>query len=76
MSKDLLREICSFQWKFCVEVQKMSTILDILQLLVEIKMIPCMPELYTACIFFITIPVIVESCKQSFSKLKLIRTYL
>ena len=35
-----------------------------------------MPELGTACILFCTLPVMVSSAERSFSKLKLIKSYL
>jgi hypothetical protein len=76
ISEDLLAEIRAFRREFSLEVQKMSTVSDILQLLVELKMVACMSELCTACVLFITIPVTVASCEWSFSKLKLIKTYL
>jgi len=37
---------------------------------------PSVPELDTACVLFATIPVTVASAERSFSKLKLIKTYL
>ena len=35
-----------------------------------------MPELVTACVLFMTLPVTVATAETSFSKLKIIKTYL
>ena len=54
----------------------MSTVIEILNFLLSSKLIPSIPELITLLILFITIPVTVAIVKRSFSKLKIVKSYL
>ena len=61
---------------FLGEIETSKTFLDLLKLIISSKIMPSVPELDTACVLFATIPVTVASAEHSFSKLKLIKTYL
>ena len=50
--------------------------MDLLKLIISSKIMSSVPELATACVLFATIPVTVASAERSFSKMKLIKTYL
>ena len=73
---NFVSELRSFRCSFCVELQTMKTVLDILKLLVDSHIMSSVPELATACVLFVTLPVTVASAERSFSKLKLIKTFL
>ena len=47
-----------------------------MQLMYDYKVISSFPELQKLLVLFMTIPVTVASAERSFSKLKLIKTYL
>ena len=47
-----------------------------LKLIVDSNMATSVPEVTAACALFLTLPVTVSSAERSFSKLKLIKTYL
>ena len=47
-----------------------------LKLIVDSNMATSVPEVTAACVLFSTLPVTVASAERSFSKLKLIKTYL
>ena len=61
---------------FLGEIETSKTVLDLLKLIISSNIMPSVPELATACVSFATIPVTVASAERSFSKLKLIKTYL
>ena len=50
--------------------------LDILELIMSYHITSSIPELATACVLFATLPVTVATAERSFSKLKIIKTYL
>ena len=50
--------------------------MDLYKLLIDSHMTASVPELTTVCALFLTLPVTVASAERSFSKLKLIKTYL
>ena len=74
-----VKEILSFRSTFGHEIEKSSSIRDLADLLI-IKnhfMSSCFPEvLCIAFLLFVIIPVTMASAVRSFSKLKLIKTYL
>ena len=47
-----------------------------MKFIISSQIMSSVPELATACVLFATIPVTVASAKRSFSKLKLIKTYI
>jgi len=51
-------------------------VLDVLKLLLSSHMAASVSELTTVCALFLTLAVTVASAERSFSKLKLIKTYL
>ena len=78
ISDSFAREILSFRSTFRNEIEKSSCIRDLADLLI-IKnhfMLCSFPEVCTALMLFLTIPVTTASAERSFSKLKLIKTYL
>ena len=75
-SEDLISEIRAFAVEFKDEIAEKRTIQDLLQLLYDYKIISSFPQLHKLFILFLTIPVTVASAERSFSKLKLIKSYL
>ena len=73
---NLVQEISSYQEEFHEDLYKIETVRDTLQHLIKVKLIALMSELATACVLFIILPMTVALCEQSFSKLKIIKTYL
>lgn len=66
----------SFATEFKEEIGKAKSITDLLQLLYDYKLISSFPQLQKLLILLLTIPVTVASAERSFSKLKLIKSYL
>jgi len=66
----------------CVQGQyKKTTVIDVVELAAFLivknySLLPTFPDLYTAFLLFLTLPVTVATAERSFSKLKLIKTYL
>jgi len=78
IDSDFVAEVRSLRRKFRgeIETSKTITVVDLLQLIINSKIMSSVPELATACVLFATIPVIVASAERSFSKLKFKNTYL
>ena len=73
---DFSSEVLSFRREFGGELKSLNTVMDLFKLLFDSHMTASVPELTTVCALFLTLPVTVSSAERSFSKLKLIKTYL
>ena len=79
LGEDLVTEVRSFRRQFLKELQGDSTtvsVLDMYNILIDARLQASMPELVTACVLFLTLPVTVATAERSLSKLKIIKTYL
>ena len=76
LGEEFVMEVRSFRREFRLQLQDFQSVMDVLELLVSTHMLSSMPELGTACVLFCTLPVTVSSAEHSFSKLKLIKSYL
>ena len=72
---DLVNEIESFRWCYGDNLRDMSQVSEVLQLLNDCDL-STYSKLLSAVVLFITLPVTVATAERSFSKLKLIKTYL
>ena len=50
--------------------------MDVLKILIKLDLVSCFPDLASAYMLFLTLPVSVASDERSFSKLKIIEIYL
>ena len=75
-SDELVNETRSFVVEFREEIGDQKTVRDVLQLLYEYRIVSSFPQFQKLLTLFLTIPVTVASAERSFSKLKLIKTYL
>jgi len=77
IDSDFVAEVRSLRHEFRAKLRHQKLyVLDLLKLIISSKIMSSVPELATACALFATIPVTVASAERSFSKLKLIKTYL
>ena len=75
-SDELVSETRSFVVEFREEIGDQKTVRDILQLLYDYRIVSSFTQFQKLLTLFLTIPVTVASAERSFSKLKLIKTYL
>ena len=74
---DLSHEIVSFRREFKNELSALESVIDVFKLIISSNIMTSVPEEVTAaCALFLTLPVTVASAERSFSKLKLIKSYL
>lgn len=75
---DLEREICSFQVEFLDELKAkdVTSVSSILEIIDKARIASSFPRLCKLLLLFLTIPVTVASVERSFSKLKIIKSYL
>ena len=66
----------SFRRELRNAIGKCESVRDVLTLLLSSDVLSSMPELGTACILFCSLPVTVSIAERSFSKLKLMKSYL
>ena len=66
----------SFVREFKDEIEALRTVSDLLRLMYNNRMMSSFPQFQKLLVLFLTIPVTVASAERSFSKLKLIKTYL
>ena len=74
--ENLETELTSFANEFKKEIEDKTSGSDIVSLLLESRVSSSFPEAYKLLVLFVTIPVTVATAERSFSKLKLIKTYL
>ena len=75
-SEDLEFEIRSFATEFKSDIIQKHEIKDIVKILQDSRVISSFPQFHKLLILFLTISVTVAAAERSFSKLKLIKTYL
>ncbi|CAB3994722.1 zinc finger MYM-type 1-like [Paramuricea clavata] len=75
---DLEREVRSFQVEFLDELkaEDVTSVSSILEIIYKARIASSFPQLCKLLLLFLTIPVIVASAERSFSKLKIIKSYL
>lgn len=78
LSDTLEQQIVSFKELLSKEIVQKTTIKQIASLLIEENscLSSCLPDLTTALQLYLTLPVTVAKAERSFSKLKLIKSYL
>jgi len=75
-TENLETELKSFANEFKKEIEDKISVLEIVSLMLESRVSSSFPEAYKLLVLFVTIPVTVATAERSFSKLKLIKTYL
>lgn len=75
---DLEREVRSFQVEFLAELkaEEVTSVASILEIIYRARIASSFPQLCKLLLLFLTIPVTVASAERSFSKLKIIKSYL
>ena len=74
--ENLETELTSFANEFKKEIADKTSVLEIVSLMLESRVSSSFPEACKLLVLFVTIPVTVAAGERSFSKLKLIKTYL
>ena len=73
---DLESEIRQFKGHFFNDIRDMNGVENILKKLYRTNLMPSFPALSALCMLFRALPVTVANAERSFSKLKIIKTYL
>lgn len=76
VDSSLLCELLNLKLCMKSELLKITSIRELLELLIKYNLREAFPNLVACCVLFLTIPVSVASAERSFSKLKLIKNYL
>ena len=76
VSSDLYRQLLAFRACAGAFIRKAKDPQDALNVIMSLEMSVCFPDVVTAFMIFLTLPVRVASNERSFSKLKLLKTYL
>lgn len=74
VTSDFTRQIVCL--KTNILSQNLKIIKDLCIFIIEMDLFLSYPDILTACILFLTLPITVASAERSFSKLKLIKNYL
>ena len=72
----IFRQLLAFRACAGAFIQKAKDPRDVLNVIMNLEMSLCFPDVVTAYTIFLTLPVSVASNECSFSKLKLLKTYL
>ena len=75
-TENLETELTSFANEFKKEIEDKTSVLKIVSLMLESRVSSSFPEGYKLLVLLVTIPVTAATAERSFSKLKLIKTYL
>ena len=75
-TEELVSEFQSFINEFRKEIAERQSVTDVIRLMLESRVSSSFSQVYKLLILFATIPVTVATAESSFSKLKLIKTYL
>ena len=78
LSDQFPNQLLSFRVLFKEEMKKLSSVKDLANMLIieNHPLLSSFSDVYTAFMLFMTLPVTVATAERSFSKLKLIKTYL
>jgi hypothetical protein len=78
ISENFTPQLLSFRALFMEDIRHIQTVAELADFLIvkNYSLLPTFHDLYTAFLLFLTLPVTVASAERSFSKLKLIKTYL
>jgi len=80
VSDDLLSQVLAFRAcarEYIVKAHAANnSVKELLNVILQLDLVSSFPDLVTALLIFLTLPVSVASDERSFSKLKLIKTYL